>query len=79
MRVLASAPRGLFPGRNFMTPDIESYFKLAKGYAELARGVGMYNEPIFGVTVRPDDLGDGKRSKMFHSRKAAMDYIEEMS
>lgn len=79
MRVIASPPRGLFKGVNVITPNVESYFKLANGYAEFATGTGINNEPIFGVTVRPDDVGDGKRSKLFHSRKAAFTYIEEMS
>lgn len=82
-----SAPRGVFPGKNFMTPHIEGYYKLREGYAELSSGEGMTREPIFGVTVRGlaranDDVGralERERSKMFHSRKAAIDYIKEMS
>lgn len=70
-------PHGIFKGRNIMTPNSEGYFKLKEGYAELSSGRGIYNDPIFGVTVRPDPAHE--RSKLFHSLSAAMDYIEEMS
>lgn len=70
-------PRGLFEGKNFMTPNIRCYFKLWQhlGYAELSSGTGMNNQPIFGVTVRPaKDL-----SKLFQSRLEAERYIESLS
>lgn len=73
--IACRAPEGLFPGRNFMTPEVQGCYKLRKGYAELSEGRGMHNEPIFGVTVRPED----GRSKLFHSRSDALDYIEEQS
>jgi len=74
-------PRGVFRGKNFMTPDVLSYYKLRVGYAELSEGTGINRQPIFGVTVRPDTWEDGKqaRSKMFQSKTAAMDYIESLS
>lgn len=68
-------PSGLFRGTNFMTPNISMYYRLREGYAELSEGRGMSNQPIFGVTVRPED----GRSKLFQSKSAALDYIEELS
>jgi hypothetical protein len=84
MLTLQTPPRGLFRGRNFMTPDIVGYYKLRDGYAELSVGEGFTRETIYGVTVRPETEGDGiyaanRRSKMFHSKRAALAYIEEMS
>ena len=65
-------PRGLFQGTNFMTPTWVGYFKLAgDNWAELSRGYGMNEEPIWGVTVRPDkSLG-----KLFHTQQDAVLYI----
>lgn len=68
-------PRGLFRGKNFMTPNVLGYYKLREGYAELSEGRGMSNQPIFGVTVKPDD----GRSKLCFSRTEAETYIEELS
>jgi hypothetical protein len=75
-----SPPRGLFRGTNFMTPTVLAYFKLrhGSGWAELSEGRGMSNQLIYGVTVRPDTT-EPRRSKLFQSRSAAMDYIEELS
>lgn len=78
MTPCANPPSGLFPNRNFMTPDIGGYYKLRKGYAELSGGTGIDNEPIYGVTVRPEKPDD-RRSQMFHSLKEAKAYIESMS
>lgn len=74
MRRVQTRPH-IFVGNNFMTPNIVGYWKLARGYAELSTGTGIYNQPIYGVTVRPED----GRSKLFDSSVAAMDYIKEMS
>lgn len=75
------APKGVFSGVNFMTPNIQRHFKLREGYAELSTGTGMYQEPIFGVTVRKHDGShfSPERSKLFHSMASAMEYIEELS
>jgi hypothetical protein len=70
-----SPPRGLFQGRNFMTPNIVGYYKLRLGYAELSAGTGITNQAIYGVTCKPDD----GRSKLFQSRAEAMKYIEGLS
>jgi len=74
-----SPPRGLFQGRNFMTPAIESYHPLRDGqsWAELSGGRGINNDPIFGVTIRPDP--EYKLSAMFYSRDEAIEYIKERS
>ena len=73
---ITNPPYGLFKGKNFMTPNVIEFFKLRHGYAELSEGRGIEHEPIFGVTVKPDNE---KRSKLFHSRAAALYYIEELS
>lgn len=75
---LCSPPSGTFPGKNFMTPNVIAYFKLREGYAELSRGTGLYDQPIFGVTVRPE-VNVGDRSKLFQDETAARRYIESMS
>jgi hypothetical protein len=64
-----------------MTPNRLGYFKLRVGYAELSQGRGMSQQPIFGVTVRPDVWEDGKqaRSRLFQSKAAAMEYIESLT
>lgn len=77
MLVPTSPPRGVFEGVNFMTPNIEGYYRLRAGYAELSSGTGMKDEPIYGVTVRPDPAP--RRSKMFHSKTDAINYIRSMS
>lgn len=81
MKKILIPPKGVFRGSNFMTPDVLGYYKLRLGYAELSHGRGMSNQPIFGVTVRPDIAfgSQGVRSKMFQSREEALTYIEELS
>ena len=68
---------GIFRGVNFMTPEVLGCYKLREGYAELSAGTGLRNEPIFGVTVRPDP--HPQRSKMCCSKQEALDYIRSMS
>lgn len=70
-------PKGVFTGRNFMTRDIVGYYRLRDGYAELSRGEGLFHQPIFGVTVKPDP--DYTRSQLFQSEDAAMDYIASLT
>jgi hypothetical protein len=79
-KLLSKRPPG-FDGQNFMTRDVLGYYKLRVGYAELSEGRGMSNQPIFGVTVRPDQWEEGKqaRSRLFQSRSAALNYIDELS
>jgi hypothetical protein len=72
---MRSAPAGVFDDTNFMTRDKLGFYKLSDGYAELSEGRGMSNQPIFGVTVRPDE----KLSRLFQSRATALAYIESMS
>lgn len=73
-----NAPAGLFIGSNFMTPTILGYVKLRAGlYAELSQGEGMSRQPIWGVTVRPDD-GHKLSKGGYQSRRDAEDYIEEL-
>lgn len=74
-----SPPRGLFPGKNIMTPEIIGYYKLRGKavYVELSTGRGINHQPIWGVTVRPDE--EHKLSKLCHSRREAERYIEGLS
>jgi hypothetical protein len=72
-----SKPNGLFRGRNFMTPDVIAYYKLRKGHAELSEGTGITHKPIYGVTVEPD--AENTRSRMFHSKAEALNYIDALS
>lgn len=65
-------------GRNFMTPTVLGFYKLRKGYAELSTGEGMSRQPIYGVTVRPDEPVNA-RSKLCHSEEEALAYIRSMS
>lgn len=73
-------PRGLFEGKNIMTPKVLGYHNLGDGrWAELSEGCGITNEPIFGVTVRPDAKDVGQRlSKLFYSRPMAARYIRRL-
>ena len=72
-------PRGLFLGKNIMTPEILGYYKLRgqRVYVELSTGRGIDHQPIWGVTVRPDN--EHKLSKLCHSRREADAYIESLS
>jgi len=80
LRAIA-APRGVFKGHNFMTPNIHAHYKLREGYAELSTGEGIYREPIFGVTVRKHDGThfSPELSKLFHSKAEALEYIRSLS
>lgn len=69
-------PRGVFQGKNFMTPRILGYYKLAQGYAELSEGRGIDQGRIFGVTVKDHPTA---ASKLCFSRGDAIDYIKELS
>lgn len=79
LKRLGLPPQGLFPGKNIMTPNIIGYVQLRRGWAELSEGRGMSQQPIFGVTVRPD-ANDPKerRSKLCGSREEAEEYIRSM-
>lgn len=80
VKPLARAPKGLFDGDNFMTPNLLGFYKLRDGYAELSEGRGMNNQPIFGVTVRPEPAEyEKRRSRLFQSKSAAMEYIETLT
>jgi hypothetical protein len=74
-----SPPRGLFKNRNIMTPNILGYYKLRGKdvYVELSEGRGIQDQPIWGVTVRPDEAH--KLSKLCYSRREAEAYIESLS
>jgi hypothetical protein len=77
-----TVPRGVFEGQNFMTPEVLGHFKGTlsgrTAYVELSTGRGIDDEPIWGVTVRDANglrFEDPEPSRMFHSLRAATDYI----
>lgn len=84
MRTTGRAPRGVFQGSNFMTPDVLNYFTGryagAVAHVELSEGRGITGAPIYGVTVRgakgatftPDP------SCLKHSKQAALHYIYDL-
>jgi hypothetical protein len=75
------APRGLFRDRNFVTPNVQGYYKLRQGYAELSSGPGIIDrsKTLWGVTVRPEPTEGPRLSKLCFSLSEAMDYIESLS
>ena len=81
---LGYTPVGVFKGRNFMTPAVDSYYDGYyaghKVYIELSHGSGMSHETIYGVTVRKTDgtefKGDEDPSKCVFSLREAREYID---
>jgi hypothetical protein len=72
---MSAPPRGLFKGKNIMTPDVLAYYNLGNGrWAELSEGRGINRQPIFGVTVRPEPVP--VQSKLCQSRAEAVRYID---
>lgn len=76
---------------NFMTPAVEKYTVVGNRIVELSSGLGMENEPIYGVTVleqkgrgRFGSLSDLrikglKADQMFHDRAAAERHFDRVS
>ena len=77
MKFTHRKPHGFFDGKNFITPEVLGYYRLAKGYAELSKGKGINGQFIYGVTVQPDE--DRTKSKLFQLQSAALAYIRELS
>lgn len=78
-------PQGVFRGSNFMTPDVIGYFRVSPYrrysavYVEFAKGRGFHGESIYGVSVRRANgemIRDPDPSKLFHSMRAATEYIQ---
>ena len=66
-----------------MTPRILKYGKINKNVSyELSYGKGLFDEPLYGVTVVSEEKGLVKReydiSQAFPSREAAEQYIREL-
>lgn len=67
-------------GKNFVTPTV-----IKRGFAgrfayELSTGTGIYDEPLFGVTLIPADGSKREResidkSEMFFTKTDAVAYI----
>jgi hypothetical protein len=68
-----------FEGRNFMTQDIESYYKLKNNfYIELSSGKGIFSPMLFGVTVYKKGINQDildELNKCFQTREEAEKYI----
>ena len=67
-------------GKNIMTTYVLGYYRKGNIVIELSQGMGIENEPIFGVTAKEHrnkkwiDVND--KSKMFYSKQDAMNYIK---
>ncbi|KIL38008.1 hypothetical protein SD70_29365 [Gordoniibacillus kamchatkensis] len=66
---------------NFMTPNVLSYHEAGVYAIELARGIGVDGEPIFGVSVLKRDGSDARdletkaMSRLMNSEAEARAYI----
>lgn len=84
-REVTTVPRGVFQGRNFMTPDVLSYYVTGHqgrtAYVEVSEGRGMDGGRIFGVTVRQMDGArfDPDPSSLEHSLEAVLLRILRLS
>ena len=89
MKLLSSAPRGVFRGSNFMTPSVIGY---AQGtyngrtiWMELSRGTGISQQPIFGVTFRNCDGSNVEKnykddpSSVFQTESSAAEYMKQFT
>ena len=75
-------PRGVFVGKNFMTPDILEYGRVRLGvWYEISKGRGFTGTTIYGVTIRPYSAKSSvsKLSKMVNSVEEALEYLREVS
>ena len=63
-------------GCNLMTPTFVAFYPLFNGCAEISKGRGLEDEPIFGVTVVRNNQHRTDEGKVFWSRKAAEEYID---
>lgn len=80
LRRLNHTPSVMPRDTNFMTPNMLSYWSFQYDgktlYAELSEGEGIRHEPIFGVTIRPDEH---KLSRMFYDQAEAMRYLAALA
>lgn len=74
------AGRLIFKNANFMTPHMLGYFDVGgETFAELSQGIGIDNEPIFGVTFRNTDGSQTHLMPRLHwSKAAAVDYMKSV-
>ena len=66
---------------NMMTPEVISEEVKGNSVIELSKGTGIYDEPIFGVTVETMTSSgwvDTGKSKMFHSFASAKSYARQL-
>ena len=77
---MAKSAASYFKGHNFMTPNVIKYYNTKLYAVELSSGRGIYNQPIYGVSVidkgtkelRPD------KSTLFQHQVLAEEYIEQL-
>ena len=66
--------------KNFMTPDVVMYEQCGDRIIELSSGVGLFGEPIWGVSEFIEDrtarfgLQSTENGKMFENLKEAKKY-----
>ncbi len=66
-----------FKNKNWLTPDIEGYFKTGKLVVELASGEFM-GEILYGATFKDTDTNqtDYDQSSSFNDKEEALQYIQ---
>lgn len=92
VEILERAPRGIFKGKNFMTPYVARYFATtyrgARVFVELSSGNSIFDRyrQIWGVTIKlgqggqdaTDDAGKSL-SKCCATKGEALEYIESLA
>jgi len=73
-KISAVKARKVIPGVNVLTPIILGFFQCGQQTIELSEGRGLDNQPIYGVTVRPDK----SQSKLFTSLVDAYAHIHRI-
>ena len=77
--------KNMFKGENFVTPQILEYgYVGANYYYELSTGSKFMGLVPFGITIKecihyPNNIKDTDLSKMFTSKKEALDYIKDLN
>ena len=69
--------REVVPNSNVITPHLVGYYNNGQYDMELTKGEGMSGTDVFGVTVVNTVTKEHEHdiSKMFHSRKEAVNYM----
>ena len=71
--------RKMFPGENFITPDVIGYDRTAKGTVyELSKGQGIFTPMLYGVTIHAEHNPTGAWSACFDTLEEAKAFIKEL-